>query len=1157
MTHTRALLVAVAALHVLSPNEPAKAEEVVRTFTIREPFGLPWGPDRVNYRVDFPEGQVMPAGFSLKDGSGRPVAGQLSEVVLWPDQKTVKTAILSFMVTLKPDEVGRWTLTAGIEPALQPPTDLKAELHGDRIELCNAKTGIRLPGGLKTFSPPLSNAAQIPAPIQAIRVSGGRWIGRGVWRTDRPCLAYSATLMERGPVFARAALKYDFAGDTRYTATVELSSGQDLAVIDEEFDLSRGKRLEMPELPGTKPGETFEYVLPRFDPPQRGMLWDWWGGTHGRVPSPDCYQFSFYDGLEPGRCQWHGRMYHLEPKTPQGTNDTALHYDADGRVISINAFLNWGDDESLYFGAYHPDRPDVLAVVGMRPSRWVHPDLEPHPIKTIHQMTQTNNLWIERRKDRDLLLRAPVGMGRRVYGIGVVQNREAIAKTGKRTVTADLLLRHVRYGRQRLDEIKDWVLDYVEPGKYPRLLVPPGDMARMQARARAHLKEDGQAYVRYLLRGDAESAKQLVEDTIQRLQAVCQEMATTSRDHNSYAMGMPRLAHAADVAMGVPECTREQAALIRRYVAACAYNCLSPDYVPPREAGYGWGSANMMEALRSRGASLTVALLPEHPQGDAWRKFLVRFLTLNAQAKINPAGCTLEIGAYGAMGIEFATVPLIALSGADPSLDLSPILPRLAAAARARLSYLLPHDVRGGFRAPAPIGDSPYEPEGTFPYLAAVFQQRDPHLARQILWGIRESGGQMGGFCTLPGLLFDPGAEPLVPDLGSEHFQGSGMIMRSGFPRQDETYVNINAGAFAIGHGHADRGCFLLYAKGAPLVIDHASQYVPSIGQTWLHGGGLTFDHDERVRPCPGKDRPDCFFTGKVWMDHKVEPFTCLEPDWDPAARNLDEAMGKVTAFATLPAADYGAMTRRISFLRRVPYMLPEIHEQFLGRGPGDDIWIKEPFDWTRRFVFVKSPDPLGPNYLVFRDDLAGNKELRPALNLWCLADKVEGQGPRATYTGQHGVDLDVFVAEPSSFAPRTHRAGHTNGRAFAAHYRKTFGKPFEEYQLLYQVPQQPGQGGFFVALVPRQHDQAGAKSETFAGGKAMRLAFPQRTDTAVVMNQPDEITLDGLTLRGTAFVLTTVPGKTTVTMLAPGAVKRGGQVLVEGQTPKTIELRP
>ena len=95
----------------------------------------------------------------------------------------------------------------------------------------------------------------------------------------------------------------------------------------------------------------------------------------------------------------------------------------------------------------------------------------------------------------------------------------------------------------------------------------------------------------------------------------------------------------------------------------------------------------------------------------------------------------------------------------------------------------------------------------------------------------------------------------------------------------------------------------------------------------------------------------------------------------------------------------------------------------------------------------------------MLRDDLPGNTELKPALNFWCLADKLEVNGAQATFTGQYGVDLDCYVAEPAAFTPLTHRAGHTNGREFGEYDQKTFGKPFEEYQRLLQIPQQTGGG--------------------------------------------------------------------------------------------------
>ena len=115
----------------------------------------------------------------------------------------------------------------------------------------------------------------------------------------------------------------------------------------------------------------------------------------------------------------------------------------------------------------------------------------------------------------------------------------------------------------------------------------------------------------------------------------------------------------------------------------------------------------------------------------------------------------------------------------------------------------------------------------------------------------------------------------------------------------------------------------------------------------------------------------------------------------------------------------------------------------------------------------MKDADPMGHNYLVIRDDLPGNTELDPSLNLWALADKVTVNGPLAIYTGQHGVDLHCYVAEPTSFTPHMRTVGHTAGFAFAGHYQQTFGKPFREDQVQLRIPQAKRDGGYFVAMVP------------------------------------------------------------------------------------------
>ena len=118
--------------------------------------------------------------------------------------------------------------------------------------------------------------------------------------------------------------------------------------------------------------------------------------------------------------------------------------------------------------------------------------------------------------------------------------------------------------------------------------------------------------------------------------------------------------------------------------------------------------------------------------------------------------------------------------------------------------------------------------------------------------------------------------QPEQPTLGSERFPGYGFVMRNGFPRHDETFLEVYADGFSWGHGHSDRGTWVLYAKGVPLMVDFASMYTPSMREEWLHPGGLTFNHDETVRPA-SDDPKDDWWRKSADADYrslKVAPFS-------------------------------------------------------------------------------------------------------------------------------------------------------------------------------------------------------------------------------------------------------------------------------------------
>ena len=1132
----------VAACGALLLGSAAASAEFTKTFTIQEPFGLEWGPDRVTYPVEFPRGEVAPDGVRLVDAASNAVPCQLSDLTLASDGKTVQKASVSFMATLAPNHKGQWTLTAGRKKVRQPESDVSVKTRGGAVELGTSRTGLRVLGGEKAFKAPVV-AKELPAPIQGVRLTDGRWIGRGWWDTGLGCTSYWSNVEAEGPVFARVRLHYAFDGGKVYEAGVELSAGQDMAVVTEQYNLSEGRRYPMTGVDGMKPDVQYAYVNPKFDSYDSAQMWEWWGQTHAKLPTPEAYCFSVYEGLQPDSADFEGRSSYGNLKEGDG----GLAYDKDGRFAYINAYLQWGDEETLYLGLYNSKAPaSQVAFAGLRPSQWLHPDVDPHPNITLKQYVQTTCLKFERRKSGDCFMVAPVCLGKRVFGIGSVERtkgRHVLPTRGGPVATTNdvwaspLSLRETRMGRLELDAVKDWALAYDEPSKYPRLYVTEGDRARFVARATRKPLEQVQQELAAQKEPAAQDRK-AVTDALAQLGGMVRHFSQQDYGHMDYGINEGLLADVAERALASPACTAEEAREIRKYLAAIIYEVMNPDFVPPREAGFAWGSANMMDQVRCRGAVLA-CLLPNHPQGKAWREKFAYWCAIYAESQINDAGATLECPHYGTMAVVMPAMALAALANCG-DVDLSRSEKRLRAAAHHRLATLLPYDLRGGFRPPPTHGDSYYEGELCFSALIGFFEKRDPELAKQLAWGMKESDNQLGGHSDPCYKLVDPGMPTVEPKLGTERFPGFGFVMRNGFPRHDEAFVEVSADGFSWGHGHNDRGAWIFYAKGVPLMIDFAGMYTPSLRELWLHAGGLTFNHDESIRKCPGRDQDGCWYKGAAWENHAVEPFTDVEPGQDPDAKTPAESFGEVKLFTPGARADYAAMSRPMRYLRKVGYLLPEPHGQLLTSDfIGREIYLKQPFVWTRQYAFVKDENPAGNNYLVVRDDLPGNSELDPYLNLWSLADALQVNGQTGVFTGQHGVDLHCYVAEPSAFKPgASHKVGHTGAFGFARHWNETFKKPFKEEMVQFQIPLAKRDGSYLVAMIPVKQGEAPPKMETVADGKAIRVTFADRTDTIALLRGEEEVTLEGKTLKGTALLVTTKGGQTVVTDLVTGRVR-------------------
>ena len=129
-------------------------------------------------------------------------------------------------------------------------------------------------------------------------------------------------------------------------------------------------------------------------------------------------------------------------------------------------------------------------------------------------------------------------------------------------------------------------------------------------------------------RGPTAADEKVVAEALARTSYLVRHFAQLDKGHMDFGIEEGVLVDLAEDALASPACTPRQAQELRKWLAAISYFALHPDFVPPREAGFAWGSANMM-------SQVAVPRLPHRllaPAPPAWQGL---------------AGATGEIGHAG------------------------------------------------------------------------------------------------------------------------------------------------------------------------------------------------------------------------------------------------------------------------------------------------------------------------------------------------------------------------------------------------------------------------------------------------------------------------------------------------------------------------------
>jgi len=1073
---------------------------------LEEPLRRSWQNEVVHMEARLPRDEFRPETFRLLDEQGRPVTFQVSDVFTHQERPYVEFNVW-VRADLEPFQVRTFALHYG-EPAAEgvPATDLAVVRDGDCYILSNSRVGVRALAGARTYSsrvPP----SEAPAPLQAVRGPNGTWIGKGWLEGPQKVLSYEAKLVDDGPIFKQVAVTYAFEGG-RYTMWVKLTSECNVVMVREEFDLG---------------------------PPSEARNQN--------------FVFSLYPGLRPDTVRWRGRVW---DKTLAVNNPAfgyqkmqeawfPIDYSRARPLVHILGLFVWWPETAHYFAAYRKNDPqgDLVAIFRARPSYWRNPTAMFLSVTTAPDLQMRTPLrqpvqeWAVDGVDYGspyytgvVAPGTPRSYGRRQWGILLSTTEQAVPPDDDVT-RSGINRAMVKYGENPLDKILGWTLKWPDPGPqaYPRAWIRREELPALRAKVKAHEEFSGrlgrstQKPFTYLVNQDPELGKRLWYDEaggdanwmgiLPRLRWVADRYLKEEGDLGIHTMmhhGIGTASgHAAmfDAAMSVPGIPEEDRREARALHAFCTYKLCDPDWLA-KESGFHLGNPNMPTAAENS-LGFMAALIPNHPEATIWALRTSDHMARMLSDYTAPGGAWLECPHYqmdAAMkAILEAGLPLRNSGFMDIFQN-----PDLKATMLYVTQILTPVDPRFRVRTIPALGNGSHETSNLFGRMAQGARPHDPEYASWMQWAWKAVGSPITA--RNDPMVLDPDIPSSPPDMSSRHFPGFGAVFRSHFGDPDETYVIFRMG-YQHAHYEIDQGNIILYSKGAPLCLDFGSIYQPTMLRPWLHN--------------------------RISIDHKVEDFT---------------QVGEITEHEFLPSADAALGSVSISRLFE--------DDEYPGRPKPPNVSpppeVIPPTVWTRQVMLVKDPgDASGPHYVLIRDSFGGQPTRPTDWTLWCLADDLKTDGPRALYTGQYGVDLDVHIIKPESPTFQTGQYGHE--KLFYNHIGARYmpGGKFKEYQKFIRIKQPPAKG-YFAVLCPRKRGEQGPAFKSWAAGAGVSARIGGARHFAIMAEGPGTYAEGDVVLEGQRAVVRRKGNDVALTLLR-GTSLKCGPVAISGDAPCELTL--
>ena len=1053
------------------------AQSFERTLTITDYTGRGFAPDLVRYTLAPPINHAARLRVTAADGRNVPL--QVSAAAKGGSRT------LSFVAEVAPNATATYRVRDDGAGAV--PTGVRVQAGKAGLELSNGLLAVRIPPEQQKIYRTPVKAGTLPAPILAFRSGASDWLGDGVIRTERQVKAWSVKVLERGPAFVDVRYAIDWAEGGYYHADIRVVDRVPIVTVREEYDLGK--------LDG---GDCWELNLTQGWNPDTAETAKTWGngGVAGSsdVPLPEVK---------------------LDPIQPSG---------AYGNMLSELGLYNAAQAKA------DPDGYTLAGVVPLHQGQWRRifplPLQSPDGNKTILlrlPMTRETTWWAETSPfstitHEDAL---PDTYARRAWAL-VLGKPPLEVKAGFNNMTVGPCYQaRLLYGAVGLDRYKDYITDWQQENvAYPRSLIKQDEVPKYRTAWQAN-PDDALLKNLYAAGGSEAAAKTSLTRALNNMNRyIAHLISCPTPSHHALYDGASIVAHA-EQALAWPGLPPEQRADLRIRLAVLAYLMLEGDTMGHANGAHT-GNPNMSLARQCWVPAL-VALLPDHPMYERWKRFTAEYDMYKFATNMAPGGGWFEFGGYHMWGyarLMHGMFGLEAMGAGD--------LDRFFMYHKSDLDYfmnlLTPFDARYGARIVPGLGNSQNRYMNHLIEAAGSFAERDPAFAAHLAWAWQADGAPGGANPE----MIKPWIQPKEPKLTSRYFPGFGVIFRA-HQGSAETYLALRSG-FLWSHWYVDQGQMVLYSKGAPLFPSQPYAYYWSDIKDFSPYNDLRFGHPENEFPFG-------------WPDSNV----------------LACAFGDRVQYAWM-SAGYPAW-----------YIKPGLEAHFGGeRKLAEGVEQRQgDFTWDRQMAFLPGKTAHSPNYFVIHDTVRGEGRLAPWLNFDLLGRKedVQTQGDTLSLKTEWPTNLALIfpggkavMPEMAEDAQPVDLAGGLagpwinamKGRPVSRHWGRKDGKPIDpaknllpnfENHVLLRIPGTPGQDYFWLAY-PRGAGEALPTVERLAPN-VVKITHAEGTDYVLLAPVPDRYEGDGVLLEGAAAAVRVAQDGVTLSMLRDaGRVGYQGAVL-------------